>query len=307
MASERARTVRRPRRGDDPALDELEAALETVGSDRDRGARALSRVTLGALERAVERWRTAPPDDLARSVGTVARRLRRTQPAMGVFRAWAREWSELEGRTAPSRLRPALLRWLAARRRTLRQEPRRVARTVRRALPVRSRVVTISRSDSVRRSLASVAFARRPREVIVLESLPGAEGRLQAAAIRRDGLTARVVPDAQGRRLVSGADVLLVGADAVDPTGAVVHKVGTLPLARAAHRAGVPTIVVTGMSKSTPSVVRSSALGALFDRTPARYITEYWTDDGRIRGGAWPAWAGGRTRPRQGGRQGRTA
>ena len=217
---------------------------------------------------------------------------------MAVFRSWGLQWSGLARNTPRSQLGPALDRWIAAHRRRLGQEPRRIARTVRRALPARARIVTISRSDTVRRSLASIARDRRPRDVIVLESRPGAEGRLQAAAIRRDGLTARVVPDEQGRRLVASADLVLLGADTVDRTGAVVHKVGTLPLARAAHRAGVPTVVVTGMLKASPVLVRSDGLGALFDRTPARYVTEYWTDDGRIRGGAWPGRLGEFARPR---------
>jgi ribose 1,5-bisphosphate isomerase len=121
----------------------------------------------------------------------------------------------------------------------------------------------------------------------VLESLPGGEGRTFARELRRAGLRARTVTDTEGRRLVGATDLVLIGADTVSSDGSVVHKVGTRPLALAARRAGVPVIVVAGRSKNAPDPHSARRLPPRFDRTPARAIQEYWTDEGRVPSAKW--------------------
>jgi translation initiation factor 2B subunit (eIF-2B alpha/beta/delta family) len=83
---------------------------------------------------------------------------------------------------------------------------------------------------------------------------------------------------------VSRANLVLLGADLVYSGGALLNKIGSRPLARAAHQRGVPTIVVTGSSKFVLQRPRGPPpRHELFDRTPARWITEYWTEAGPIR------------------------
>jgi translation initiation factor 2B subunit (eIF-2B alpha/beta/delta family) len=81
---------------------------------------------------------------------------------------------------------------------------------------------------------------------------------------------------------------VVIGADAVYADGSVAHKVGTRELARAAFRRGVPVIVVAGRSKFTDGPPPRRPLPILFDRTPSRYITRFWTDFG-VRAGRRPA------------------
>jgi len=111
-----------------------------------------------------------------------------------------------------------------------------------------------------------------------------------ARELRTAGIPARTITDRAGREAVRTADLLLLGADTVFSDGSLVHKVGTRPLALAAHRAGVPVVVVGGRSKFTRRGRPRARLPALFDVTPGRWIDEYWTDVGRLTGPARRGW-----------------
>jgi len=263
------------------------SALRSIGRDRRTGAHGLSTATLEILSRAVDAWRNDPPTHPARVVRSVARSLDRIQPAMGTFRRWAIEWTRIASEVPERRLLGTLVRWTRGWRVRLAREPRRLETVARERLPRHGRVLTLSRSESVRRALAAGRGARRPSEVIVLESRPGGEGRTFARELRGQGLPARVVADREGLRLVDHVDLLLIGADAVYEDGSVVHKVGTRRLALAAHRLGVPVVVVTGRSKAVPRTRPARPLPRRFDRTPGRAIREYWTDRGREVARSW--------------------
>jgi len=261
--------------------------LRRIGSDRSTGAHGLALAGLRALERHASGWRTRSPADLRMECRTLARALRRTQPAMGPFQQWSLEWDEM-ARTVPlAGLPRRVRRWLEVHRRELLAEGGRLDRVVRRHFPARARVLTLSRSESVRRALAGLAPGRRPREVVVLESLPGGEGRAQARDLRRAGLHVRCAVDTEGPALARTVDLLLIGADAVYEDGSVVHKVGTRRLAQIARRSGVPVVVLTGCSKAVQRRRPRTALGGRFDRTPASSISRYWTDRGVIPAGQW--------------------
>jgi translation initiation factor 2B subunit (eIF-2B alpha/beta/delta family) len=274
-----------------PRIPQLD--LRRIGSDRSTGAHGLALAGLHAIDRHVATWWTRPPSDLGAACRAVARELRRTQPAMGPFQQWALDWAEISRTVPPRELRPRVRRWLSERRHALLAERERLVRVARRRFPSRALVLTLSRSESVRRSLVGVASGRRPREVVVLESLPGGEGRAQARDLRREGLRARWVSDSEGAKWARAADLLLIGADAVYQDGSVVHKVGTRRLAGIARGAGVPVVVITGHSKAVRRPRPSAPLGPGFDRTPASCISEYWTDRGMIPGGMWSSsgWA----------------
>ncbi|HLM70464.1 MAG TPA: hypothetical protein VK423_03685 [Thermoplasmata archaeon] len=162
----------------------------------------------------------------------------------------------------------------------LRREPAGLIRTCRRRFPEARIVVTLSRSRSVLLALKAPPAGRRPGRIVVLESLPGGEGRLFAKDLDIAGLSARCIADRAGPDAVAASDLLIVGADAVFADGSVVHKVGTRILAETARRAGVPVVVVAGSSKFTGRYRPRRALPLRFDLTPPRFITEFWTDRG---------------------------
>ena len=266
-------------------------ALRKVALDRTTGAQELADTTLRALERASGGWRFDSLEELRKRVRWIARLLESTQPAMGIFRRWSTEWRRFASEARPSRLRRRIDRWIRIWRAELRREPPALLRVARRRFPAHARVLTISRSASVFRALAGLPRRQRPREVIALESRPGGEGRLLARELRSRGLTVRLVPDAEGVHWVREVDRVVIGADTIYADGSVVHKVGTRRLAISARRRGVPVVVVSGLSKVVARTRPARPLPALFDITPARAITEYWTNRGVLRGGPW------RTRP----------
>lgn len=260
------------------------SVLDRVRADRERGAHALAGEALGGL--ALELRSPAaggPARELRKFARSVAVWLSRTQPAMAVFREWGREWADLAASVPDRALRTELRRWVRRQQRTLLREPGRLARVVQRRLPPDARIVTISRGATIARALRSLPAARRPREVVVLESRPGGEGRRMAEELRNAGLPARWVRDRSADRELRRASLVLVGADAIEPDGAVVHKVGTARLARKARSLGVPVVVLAGGSKRRRSGRSGHRLPPLFDRTPGSLVTEYWTDRGVVR------------------------
>lgn len=260
------------------------AAIARARSDRSLGAREIAAALLDDLARELARWGRSRSEATERRVaGRIARELATVQPAMGMFRQWGEEWSSIR-RTAPAgSLARELRRWRSIEARGLRLELSRTSRVVAKRLPGGLRLLTISRGSTVLEALRSLPIVRRPREIVVLESRPGGEGRRTAADLRHAGLSARWVRDASRDEAVRRADLVMIGADTIEPGGTVVHKVGTLPLARVASREGIPLIVVAARSKWTDRGRRR--LSALFDRTPSRFVSEYWTDRGVRAGG----------------------
>ncbi|MGP8076189.1 MAG: hypothetical protein ACLP8Y_05605 [Thermoplasmata archaeon] len=276
--------VVRSRRGADPR-DDGGVAFEGIRTDRSHGARFLGAEALTALAHVVNSWSGLSDAALPDAIRTAARALEQTQPAMGPFLRWANDLRRI-ARSDARRSRSERLRsWLRRERACLREERSGLVRTSRRRFPKAHLVVTLSRSQSVLWALEAAPGSRRPGRVAVLESLPGGEGRVFARELRDGGLSARVIPDAQGIAAVVTADLLIIGADAVFSDGSVVHKIGTRALARAASRSGVPVVVVAGRSKFTNRRPPRRALPPMFDRTPARYVTEFWTDQGVRRRG----------------------
>jgi translation initiation factor 2B subunit (eIF-2B alpha/beta/delta family) len=162
-----------------------------------------------------------------------------------------------------------------------------------------ARIVTVSCSSTVRACLEAV----HPAAVLVSEGRPGLEGR--AIALEVAGLAGRVTlcTDAALPGLVEAGDMVLTGADAVEPDGHLVNKVGTLALALAAARAGVPFYAAVEGFKFTegPCVVLEEMEGdevwpgapqgvavrnPYFERTPPDLVTGFITDDGVVRAAA---------------------
>jgi methylthioribose-1-phosphate isomerase len=84
-------------------------------------------------------------------------------------------------------------------------------------------------------------------EALALETRPLLQGsRLTTWELGRMGAPHRLVVDSAGASLLArgAADVVLIGADRVAANGDTANKVGSYGLALAAHRSGVPFIVV---------------------------------------------------------------
>lgn len=168
---------------------------------------------------------------------------------------------------------------LPALRRSLLEGNGRIAAHVAALLPPGARIITLSNSSTVRSALKAAS----PGCVYVLESLPGGEGRRFAA-----DLHATVVPDAAVGQIVPIIDCALVGIDAFDRAGAIVHKVGTLPLALCCAHFHTPFYAAGHSFKQCPGdtaqlLDAAGAAGSHFDRTPPELITAIITEQGLLR------------------------
>lgn len=216
--------------------------LRRVAADRTSGATDLALRTAQAV--------AALDDD--REILRASRRLLDVHGAMGVL--WRVFDAALTGPDSLERLRVRIV-----------DERDAVARSAQWALTRRVTVLTHSSSSSVRAALRRAG--RRVREVVCTASLPGGEGRMFAARLRRDGFETRVVADAAIAAACGGCDVVIVGADAVTPSG-VVNKVGTMLCALAAREHAVACYALAGSTKQAPSAIFDAAPSAAFEQTP---------------------------------------
>lgn len=108
------------------------------------------------------------------------------------------------------------------------------------------RVGTLSRSGTVLTALCQ----GDPSAVLVAESRPGREGVAVADSLA-DTVPTTITSDAAFPEQLGGwgADVLLVGADAVLPDGRVVNKVGSFGAAVAGQYHGLTVVVATASDK----------------------------------------------------------
>lgn len=149
-------------------------------------------------------------------------------------------------------------------------------------------VLTLSRSGTV---LGALRRADPSSTVTVAVSKPGGEGREVAEDLVNAGFDVTLIPDTAIVRRLDEApiDAVLVGADTVLPSGAVVNKVGTYGTALAALRANVPVYATCAVDKisvdddasdeSAPSRTvydgpkDLSVWAPRFDTTPAELVT----------------------------------
>jgi translation initiation factor 2B subunit (eIF-2B alpha/beta/delta family) len=162
------------------------------------------------------------------------------------------------------------------------------------------RIVTISFSRSVLRVLEAL-HQQGPVQVACAESRPALEGRRLAVRLARAAIPVTCVADASIGHALHGAEVVLVGADAVAPEW-FLNKCGTWMLAAAAVHVGVPVYVVASRDKfvsralSERLVVRDGSASEvwedapagvtianpLFERVPLQLIASLITDFGAI-------------------------
>jgi ribose 1,5-bisphosphate isomerase len=275
-------------------------SAETVAGDREHGAAYLGARALEVLRdragwlaygRGGSREAAADRRDLAE----LARRLLAAQPAMAVLANRVNRVMRNGGSAAEvaAFAHQALRAGFAA-------DDGAAGRAA--ALVAGKAVLTLSRSGTVESALTA---ARPAPAVVVAESRPGGEGTWVAERLAAAGLAVTLIPDAAvaaaltagvaGRRL----DLVLVGADAVLPSGAVVNKTGTFVAALAARRASLPCYAVAARDKVAAREGIAAALAGggeveaagdsrpaewrpLFEVTPGDLITAIVTEEGSL-------------------------
>ena len=137
-------------------------------------------------------------------------------------------------------------------------------------------VLTHSASATVREAVLHTI----PERVVCTVSAPLEEGRAFSDELRSSGLDVDLVDDADAIEALERSSLFLIGADTVFRDGSVANKVGTQPLAEAAARLGIRTIVACEVIKLAPIDPPEHIDDEHFDITPARFIDEVVTEEG---------------------------
>lgn len=137
-------------------------------------------------------------------------------------------------------------------------------------------VFTHSASATVREAVLHTP----PERVFCTVSAPFEEGRSFAEELRSSGLDVELVEDADAEQALEHASLFLIGADTVFRDGAVCNKVGTRPLAEAATRLGVRTVVACEVIKLAPIDAPERIDDEHFDVTRPEHVDEIVTEEG---------------------------
>jgi translation initiation factor 2B subunit (eIF-2B alpha/beta/delta family) len=113
-------------------------------------------------------------------------------------------------------------------------------------------IATLSASGAVQAALLEARVAGREPRALVAESRPLLEGRGLARALAAAGLPVWLVVDAALPLLVSQAEAVWIGTDAVTDRGAL-NKIGSFALALAAREHGVPVYALSERRKFLPA------------------------------------------------------
>ncbi len=267
----------------------IEATLERIRDDRERGAGDLAAEALDAL--ALCRIADALHGPGTSAWPEVAVRLASARPGMEAIRTCLAKGS-LDALSAAgdgdaaealftARAQLSSARFVAARAAAAWLE----ARGVRRLL-------TLSRSDAV---IATIDRLDPMVEVVVLESRPLAEGVDLARYLSLSGRPIRVAPDAALFTALEGCDAALIGADGILAGGDVVNKVGSAAVAAACRQLGASFLVVAEGIKAAPidsaldleqvewdpgEAGEATPWAPLFERVPAALVDGIATENG---------------------------
>ncbi len=166
------------------------------------------------------------------------------------------------------------------------------------------RVLTLSSSAAVLRSLELARNDRKRFSVVVLESRPMLEGRSTAARLAALGIPVELTIDSALVAEVRRTGQILVGADALTDE-ILVNKCGTLALAFVGKEYGVPLLAVAEDSKLLPNPLLPendrhrdprevwdappsgvSVRNRYFERVPLNYFKNIVLEDGPADGRA---------------------
>jgi ribose 1,5-bisphosphate isomerase len=255
----------------------LAERVDELRSDRYHGGSWMARQAVEALaELASEPARSAP--DLLERLDVAGRELAASRPAMGAIAgavgrvlAAAHHAAHLAPEEL-SRLVQEEVRGLVGSRD---RAAAAIAIQLRPAL-AEAFVLTHSASATVRE-----AVLRAPPELLFCTvSAPFEEGRAFAEELESSGIEVELVDDAEAEEVLERASLFLIGADTVYRDGAVCNKVGTQPLAEAAQRLGVRTVIACEVIKLAPIDPPERIEDVYFDVTPPELVDEIVTEEG---------------------------
>jgi ribose 1,5-bisphosphate isomerase len=164
-------------------------------------------------------------------------------------------------------------------------------------------VVTHCHSSTVTGVLKEAHKRGKKLNVVACETRPRYQGRITAAELARAGIDVTITVDMGVAKYLKKADIVLVGADAINSTGDLINKVGTRALAHLAKDYDVSFFSCAETYKYDPLTLygvrekieergpkevwekapkKVKVSNPAFDVTASRYISGYITEMGVV-------------------------
>jgi ribose 1,5-bisphosphate isomerase len=132
-------------------------------------------------------------------------------------------------------------------------------------------IYTHCHSSTVAEILKLAKKNKKRFTVYITETRPFLQGRITAKELSKQGIPVKYFIDSAARQAIKGADMMLIGADAISSTGKVINKIGSEMFAEIAKLHDVPVYVCTDSWKFDPKSIFGYELN--IEKRPKE---EYW-------------------------------
>ena len=280
----------------------LESLIQAFGHDRWSSAHMLALHSLKILERVTARTRSLSPQAGRGLFKRTVNQLIAGQPAMAiVLNAVGQVEHAASG--VKEGWQDAAADVIAELKEQIADAPAHIGKHAARLIAPKATIMALSYSSIILRVVKELQEHGKRPSLVILESRPLLEARRLATAAARLGVSVTLFVDAAVQESITRSDLVLLGADAILRDGSVVHKVGSYPVALAAHEGKKPIYVaceslkvlrkederlVWNRPREAGHVWRHPPTGVqieniLFDRVPGRLISMYITEHGAAR------------------------
>lgn len=273
--------------------------IRAIREDNQSGAVMLTLKAGEGLLSYAQTLRNAPLEEAGRAITELAVQLALAQPAMAALFNLANAVlfaaDGIDYTKGLARVEKTVTEFCAS----LKRSTELVAERAAQLIYNNAVIITNSASDTVFECLKQAQKLGKRFRVICPESRPMREGVELARRLGALKIPVTLIADALAPWLVSEADVVLVGGDALSREG-LINKIGTYGLALAAREAAVKFIALMGTQKfmpqfdlafaceRSPAELLSEPLKSVrvcnryFDLTPLRLISRLITEEGEL-------------------------
>jgi translation initiation factor 2B subunit (eIF-2B alpha/beta/delta family) len=229
---------------------DLALYAKSISEDLEHGASQILKVAAGSLHTAILKNPNATPDELRAAARDFAIRMVHGQRQMASVLNFSNALLlEVDSSKDGAVLTKELKEYSMSISKSSSDALSRIATHANELIPG-TRFMTHSRSSTLFNFFNSI---KRKRDLLVYatQSRPGSEGRLLAGELAVAGIRTVLIEDAEAMTHLPDTSALLVGADAIIPSG-IVNKVGTRMIAIAARDLGIPVYCLSERIKIWP-------------------------------------------------------
>jgi translation initiation factor 2B subunit (eIF-2B alpha/beta/delta family) len=233
---------------------DISGMLDAIKADNLSGSVAISRETGDLFIYLAENWPEKPLQRLKKEVRQISSQLITAQPSMALLHRLVSEI--MTGLEKASALNEGL-KIIKEKTKTFHKRLAKGTETIitqaQRLIPDNSTIITHSYSATVYQVFLRACEEKKKFRITCMEARPMLEGALLAEQLAKAGIKVTLIADSAVFQLVPQASLIIVGADAIFPTG-VVNKIGTKGVALAAQEVGIPFYVLCNTEKLWPQL-----------------------------------------------------